>query len=165
MGHSTEEAFPLHISLFERKFILPGSAPQTFPWGSLVRARARAPQTLIITKEAGMTMAGFHPSRPIPRAQGPGAMDLNTPSGEKKETASNSKAFHSIPGHDCWYPMRLGVGFLRAGVLSPHQSEIPGHRCFFQTRNWENRDCAFSPRIHTRIHRVLTNPHPTFSLL
>lgn len=164
MGHSTEEAFPLHISLFERKFILPGSAPQTFPWGSLVRARARAPRTLIIAKEAGMTMAGFHPSRPIPRAQGPGAMDLNTPSGEKKETASNSKAFHSIPGHDCWYPMRPGVGFLRAGVLSPHQSEIPRHQCFFQTRNPGRTGAVFPPRSPIKIHRQLTNIHSVYLL-
>ena len=57
-----------------------------------------------------MTMTGFHPSRPIPRPQGPGAMHLNTSAGEKKETVSNSKAFHNIPVHDFWCPHETGCG-------------------------------------------------------
>ena len=113
-----------------------------------------------------MTMTGFHPSRPIPRPQEPGAMHLNTSAGEKKETVSKSLAvFTASQCMTAGVPMRRGVGFLRAGVLSLHQSEISGHRCLSQTRNWENRGCVFSPRIHTRIHRILTNPHPAFILL
>lgn len=142
------------------KFILPGSPQQTFPCGSLVRARSRASPTLITTKETGMTMTGLHPSRPIPRPQGPGAMHLNTSAGEKKETVSNSKALHSIPVHDFWCPTRWGVGFLRAGVLSPHQSEIPGHPCLFQTRNPGRTGAVFPPRIPIKIHGLLMNIIP-----
>ena len=107
--HPTEEVFPLHIFLFERGNLSFLEAP-SHPCGSLVRARAHAPQTLITTKETGVTMTGLHLSRPIPRPQGPGAMDLNTSAGEKKETVSNSKAFHRIPVPDCWCPRETGCG-------------------------------------------------------
>ena len=59
--HPTKEVF-LYKPLFrERKFILPGSPRQTFPCGSLVRARSRASPTLIPTKETGMTMTYQEP--------------------------------------------------------------------------------------------------------
>lgn len=112
-----------------------------------------------------MTMTGLHPSRPIPRPQGPGAMHLNTSAGEKKETVSNSKALHSIPVHDFWCPTRWGVGFLRAGVLSPHQSEIPGHPCLFQTRNPGRTGAVFPPRIPIKIHGLLMNIIPFIYLI
>ena len=56
-------------------------------------------------------MTGLHLSRPIPRPQGPGAMALTTTAGEKKETVSNSKAFHRIPVPDYWCPHEMGCGF------------------------------------------------------
>lgn len=105
MGHSMKRLSPC-THLFGEEIHPSWKCPRRLSLGAHWSGQEHVPPTLIIAKEAGMTMAGFHPSRPIPRAQGLGAMELNTPAGEKKETASNSKAFHSIPGHDCWYPMR-----------------------------------------------------------
>ena len=61
-------------------------------------------------------------------------------------------------------PTRRGVGFLRAGVLSPHQSEIPGHQCLFQTRNPGRTGAVFPPRIPIKIHGLLTNIHSVYLL-
>ena len=153
-------AFLLHIFLFERgnsSFLEVSSRLSLVAHWSGQEHMLPGHST---TEETGMTMTGFHPSRPIPRPQEPGAMHLNTSAGEKKETVSNSKALHSIPVHDFWCPTRWGVGFLRAGVLSPHQSEIPGHPCLFQTRNPGRTGAVFPPRIPIKIHGLLMNIIP-----
>ena len=81
--HLTEEALPSQGSVW--KFILPGSPQQTFPCGSLLRARSCDSPALLTTKGTGTTMTGLHPPRSIPRLQGTGALHLNTSAGEEKQ--------------------------------------------------------------------------------
>ena len=133
--HPTKEDFLYKPLSRERKFILPRSVQQTFPCGSLVRARSRASPTLITTKETGMTMTGLHPSRTIPRLQGTGALHLNTSAKEEKKTGLTARLFTESQCSAAAVPIRRGVGFLQAAILSPHQPEISRHRRFSQTRN------------------------------
>ena len=92
------------------KFILPGSPQQTFPCGSLVRARSLASPTLIITKEKGMTMTGLHPLRSIPSLQETGALHLNTSAREEKKTGLTARLFTESQ-FMARVPIRLGMGF------------------------------------------------------
>jgi len=104
--HPTKEDFLYKPLSRERKFILPGSPQQTYPWGSLVRARSRASPTPITTKETD----DHDLSRTIPRLQRPGTLHLNTSAGEKKETVAKRKAFHRIPVLSCWCSHDTGCG-------------------------------------------------------
>lgn len=68
-------------------------------------------------------------------------------------------------------PIRRGVGFLQAAILSPHQSEISGHRCFSQTRNPGRTQHVSIPHVSHKnivnivnIPRILTNPYLVFGL-
>lgn len=52
-------------------------------------------------------------------------------------------------------PIRRGVGFLQAAILSPHQSEISGHQCFSRLETLGEHRMCLSPRFPTRILLIL----------
>lgn len=108
MASPYQRGFPLAHLFLREEMNAPGRPPQTSSFGSSAKARSRATQRPVTAKEERMTI-------------------LDTSVSKKKETTAVGKAFNRV--YQCLatgVPIRLSVSFLRAGILSPRQSEISG---------------------------------------